>query len=74
MARGMEKPPLVVILDAGGHTNLQKIDFSEAVFFSVDFRVEKGVKGPRSEYGEMAGGPLKKPKKHETDCFRKEKE
>ena len=59
MARGMEKSPLVVILDARGTHKPAKSRFGRKLFFQSIFGVEKGGVGPRSEYKEMACGPLK---------------
>ena len=70
MARGMEKSPLVVILDARGTHKPAKSRFGRKLFFQSIFGVEKGGVNPRSEYSEMAGGPLKEDKRrYETDCF-----
>ena len=59
MARGMEKSPLVVILDARGTHKPAKSRFVGSCFFQSIFGVEKGGGGPRNEYEEMAFGPLK---------------
>ena len=63
MARGMEKSPLVVILDARGTHKPAKSRFGRKLFFQSIFGVEKGGVGPRNEYSEMAGGPLKEDKR-----------
>ena len=63
MARVMEKSPLVVILDARGTQKPAKSRFSRKLFFSINFRGRKGGVGPRKEYSEMAGGPLKEDKR-----------
>ena len=70
MARGMEKSPLVVISDVRGTHKPAKSRFGRKLFFLSIFGVEKGGVGPREEYEEVAGGPLKEDKRrYETDCF-----
>ena len=70
MARDMEKSLIVVILDAPGTHKPAKSRFGRKLFFQSIFGVEKGGVGPRNEYSEMAGSPLKEDKRrYETDCF-----
>ena len=59
MARGKEKSLLAVIWTPGGHTNLKKIGFVEAVFFSRFSESKRGVCGRVGPCKEMACGPLK---------------
>ena len=70
MARRTEKSPLVLILDARGTHKPAKSRFGRKLFFQSIFGVEKWGVGPRNEYSEMAGGPLKEDKRrYETDRF-----